>query len=187
MPRINLLPVKAAQRQVTARNEMLAMAIIVAASFAGVVYWYQDVESEIDNLQGRLQNLTHDIGRLTTEAKKVEEMQEKEKLVKQKLDVIQALVASKIGPAKMLDDIATILTHESKRVWLTRLEQEGQALTLTGGAMDHEDVSELQLALQRRATFRDVKLKRVTTARTGKGEAPHLIWELSCQALFQSG
>ena len=94
-------------------------------------------------------------------------------------------MASKTGPARMLSEIATIVTNEAKRVWLTKLKQKGgNELVLSGGAMDHEDISEFQLALERREMFANVQLKKITT-QNKKGTVPYLTWELVCKTSFK--
>lgn len=185
MIRINLLPIKAVQRQASARNEMFAMAGLVVLTLAALYLWYSRVESEIEELRVRTSQIDTDIARLNEEVKQVEVLQRNEKTVTQKLKVINQLMANKVGPARMLDEIATIMTHESKRVWLTKLSQKDNQLTLVGGAMDHEDVSEFQLALERRDTFVEVKLKRVTSEAPKKGGPPYLTWELTCTTVFK--
>jgi type IV pilus assembly protein PilN len=192
MPRINLIPLKAARRQVTARNEMFAMAGMVGATLVGLVFWYTSVDGDLDAAKSRLSAIDADIIQLTEEVKQVESLQAKEKKVKKKLEVIRSLIANRSGPARMMDELANILTNESKRVWLTRMQQkEGGAILLEGGAMDHEDISEFQLALERREQFGPVTLKKVTMKKPQKGkttdEPAHLIWELSTSWVATTG
>ena len=90
------------------------------------------------------------------------------------------------GQARLLHEVATIMTHEAKRVWLVSLNHDEKGtVTLTGGALDHEDISEFQLALERREEFGKVVLKRVTTAKTNKDTPPHLTWELTAVWTFK--
>ena len=184
MIRINLLPIKAAQRQVSARNEMFAMVGLIVVTLAGLYAWYSSVEDEIGELRSKSTLIDSDIAKLSEEVKQVESLQRNEKKVTQKLQVINKLLAAKVGPARMLDEIATIMTNESKRVWLTKLAQTGDELALSGGAMDHEDISEFQLALERRDTFLNVRLKRVTTEAAKGDSLSHLSWELTCTTSF---
>jgi type IV pilus assembly protein PilN len=185
MPRINLLPIKAARRQVTARNEMFAMMALIGVSGAGIYFWYSSVEDDLTAMRARISAVDTDIGQLTQEVKKVEELKKKEEKVKRKLQVIRQLITNRTGPARMLDELATIMTSEAKRVWLTKLEQKDNVLTLQGGAMDHEDISEFQMALQRRDAFTRIKLKKVKTEDADKDTAAHLTWELECTAVFK--
>lgn len=181
MPRINLLPIKAAKQQISARNELFTMVGLVVAALVVLFFWYTSVESEISDLRARLQGINTDIQQLTQEVKKVESLQDKEKTVKKKLGIIKKLVADRAGPARMLNEVAVIMTNEAKRVWLVSLNHKDTGeVVMSGGAIDHEDISELQLALERRDEFSNVVLKHVTTTKTTKkDEVPHLLWELS--------
>lgn len=180
MPRINLLPIKAAQRQVSARNELFAMAALVAATVVVLFLWYTSVESEVAELQERLHAIDRDIKVLTDEVKQVESLKVKEETVQQKLALINGLMAGRTGPAKMLYDLANILTELRQRVWLSRLQhKETGELTLQGFAVDHEDISEFQLALERKGAIKKIVLKQVNSVPAKPPVPEHLSWEIS--------
>ncbi len=178
MPRVNLLPVRAARRRDTAKNEMFAAMGIVVLVLLGLYLWYGSIESDIEDMKQRTDQITRDIEQLTQDVGKVKGFQEKQKNVDQKLKVIGKLIAKKVGPAHMLDELATILTNESKRVWLTRFDEKKGMLTLEGKAIGHEDVSEFQIALTRAQYFSKVKLESVKVST--KGGRSSVDWKITC-------
>lgn len=185
MLRINLLPTKANKKQATAKNELY----LVMASFLVLLlglyaaYWYQG--REVDALDGRIATATAEVAALKKDVVRVEEFKKKAATLEQKIGVIEKLKKQKVGPAHMLDDLATILTDEPK-VWLTRIAEKDGLMTLEGEAMEHSNISDFQLALQRRSKFfRDIRLELVETkARDGVNI---LSWRITCQADYAAG
>ena len=194
MPRINLLPIKAARRLDSARNELLVVVALVLTTVVGLVAWYFSVEAEVTEAEQNLTQVQAEIERLGKEVEKVESLRGKEKKAQTKIGVIDQLIAAKTGPVRVLDELATILTHESKRVWLVKLNYRDGVLEMQGGAMDHEDISEFQLALERRGMFSNVRLGKISTAGDDRGpkgpkdiKVKHLRWQLSCNATYKAG
>lgn len=185
MIRINLLPIKAAQKRVGAKNELLAMAVALLATVAGLYIWHLVTTVHISSLEERVADVKGQIADLKRDVVRIEQFKSQMKVLEQKIDVIKQLESQRVGPARMLDDLAGILT-EQKKVWLTQMEEKGGVLTIEGGAMEHENVSDFQLALQRRSTlFRNIKLQLVTQAK--EGSVTFLRWKLTCTASYSAG
>lgn len=182
MPRINLLPVKAARRREQVRNEMVAVGGVIALTIVGLFSWFTAGRARIGAQQDALRTLEVDIENLAQEVKKVEDLKAKEQKVQQKLSVIAALNANRTGPVRMMDELSLIVTQEAKRVWLRTFEHRDAKLMLGGSAMDHEDISEFQIALERRAQFKNIKLGNI--ARATEGEIEYLTWTLECETSF---
>jgi type IV pilus assembly protein PilN len=185
MLRINLLPRKASKKQTTAKNELYIVAASIILIILGVylAYWYRG--REVDALDARIATAQQEVESLKKDVVRVEEFKKKTATLEQKLQVIEKLKKQKVGPAHMLDDLATILTEEPK-VWLTKMGERDGVMSLEGEAMEHSNISDFQLALQRRSKFfRDVKLELVET-KTRDG-VNILAWKITCQADYAAG
>ena len=185
MPRINLLPVRAARKVDSARTELLVMGGVLLAVFAGQYYWYASIESELEELEQRTSEIRADIRRLELAAVKVKDFKSKATVLEQKLGVIDVLKKQKTGPTKMLDDLSQIMTR-LRRVWLTDMDSKQSEITFKGGAMGHEDISSFTLALQNETPFfKNVRLTSVTSKRDKN--TSYLVWELKCTADYSAG
>lgn len=185
MPRINLLPVRAARQADLARRELGAVAGLLLAVVAGLYAWYLAGEGQIAARQANLDGLHADIARVEKVVAKVEEFKKRAATLERKLEVIEQLKRQKVGPAKMLADLATILTKQHK-VWLTRIEEKDGAMTLRGGAMEQENISEFQLALESQSKFfSGITLTLVSSAK--QGDATFFEWAISCQTHYAAG
>lgn len=185
MPRINLLPVKAARRVGNARNELITFAVVFLVMFAGLYYWYLAVENQYLDMQGNFENLQKEIGNIEKTVARVEDFKKKSQTLERKLDVIDNLKKQKVGPAKMLSDLAEILTKQRK-VWLFSLEEKDGLLLLKGGAMEQENISEFQLALEQQSKFfRNITLNLVNSAK--EAGVNYFQWTISCRANYAAG
>jgi type IV pilus assembly protein PilN len=185
MPRINLLPVKAAKRVGNARNELLIFAGILAFVLVGLYFWYARVQVDISDMQARLDDLKTEIAKIDKTVGQVEDFKKKSSVLEQKLDVIDKLKKQKVGPAKMLADLADIMTKQRK-VWLTNMQEREGVLTLQGGAMEQENISEFQMALEQQSKFfSSITLTLVSSAKDGA--TSYFTWTITCRTNYAAG
>ena len=184
MPRINLLPIKAAKRNESAKRELMAILAAFLILLAGLYAWDDSMEQEIDQVRARIDRVRSKITSLTKDVSRVEEFKAKSETLEKKAQIIEKLKRQKVGPAKMLDDLATIITQE-KRVWLTGITEKTNGLTMAGGAMEHEDISEFQIALEKRSNFfTRIKLDEIRTRTVDN--IRHLEWQITCVPDFSA-
>lgn len=103
---------------------------------------------EADLLQKRLTKLK----KIT---KEVEGLEEKKKLLKEKLLVIAKLKANKHGPVRVLDELNLAMPE---RLWLEKAVERGGLLELKGIALDNPTISLLMYKLENSDYFRNVDL-----------------------------
>lgn len=186
MLRINLLPVKAARKHVTAKQELVAVATFLSVVAVILYMWHQSIAGKVEDMQGRVNEVRGEIKQLKQDVVKVEDFKKKAETLENKIQVIHDLQTKRIGPAKLLDELATILNEEPK-VWLTKFEEgdEGK-LVLEGGAMEHENISDFQLALDRHSTYlKNLKLVLVVVERGDRFRT--LKWRMTCNSNYTSG
>ena len=155
MIRINLLPVRTSKKQEAVRREaLLALAGGAVALFAGLALWGV-TQLQLSGVQADNLALQNEIDKLSTDAKRVDEMEKFEKDLQRKLDVIGDLRAKKAGPVHMLDDMSTAAPD---RLTLTRLTEKGDNLEIEGIAVSNTVISEYLRALDASPYFEAVFL-----------------------------
>ena len=184
MPRINLLPIKAAKRNESAKRELFAMIFAFVILLGGLWAWNDSIDQEILNTRSRIKQVKAKIKDLSKDVSRVEEFKAKSETLEKKAQIIEKLKRQKIGPAKMLDDLATIITQE-KRIWLLNMIENPKGLTLSGGAMEHEDISEFQIGLEKRSNFfTKIKLEKIKTRE--RDDTRYLEWQMTCVPDFSA-
>lgn len=187
--RINLLPIRAAKRQSSAKQELFISAGLVFLTLIGVYLWSGSLDSEIADVQADVNRLNTDLAGLKKDRARVQEFDKKNKVLIGKRNAIRKLQAQRSGPAKLLDDLARVLTQENK-VWLTELKEKNGKMVLKGGAMENVNISDFQLALRNNSPFfkgleKPEALQKVE--RTETGGISHLKWEIQCIADYSAG
>ncbi len=182
---INLLPTKAAKKHESVRQELMAMIVLLIVVLGGLFVWSHKVASELSTASARIAKVNQEISQLKQDVVRIEDFKKNSETLEKKIAVIENLQLRRTGPAQMLDDLATILTDQRK-VWLTRLAEGGGKLTLEGAAMEHENISDFQLALQRRSKFFQAATLGTVHATTNGG-LPVLEWKLTCLTNYTGG
>jgi type IV pilus assembly protein PilN len=178
MTRINLLPIKAGRRLEGARRELALIGSLCVFCVLGLGLWYQATESHINELSTKLASAQQAITKLDEAATQIEAFKQQALVLEAKLKSVETLKRSRSGPARMLADIADIFTRQPQ-VWMTRFNEQDHAVTLQGGAVDQEQVSQLQLALSHDSKFlSNVTLGVVSTLHEGGVE--YVQWSMTC-------
>ena len=183
MLRINLLPTKAAKKHESVRQELLASALLLIVVGVGLYIWSRSMTADLDAMQARITTVQQEIAQLKQDVVRVEDFKKKAEILEQKIAVITKLQQERTGPAHLLDDLATILA-EQKKVWLTKLTEGGGKLTLEGAAMEHESISDFQLALERRSKYFSAPVLGSVRSTDKGGGVPVLEWKLTCNTNY---
>jgi type IV pilus assembly protein PilN len=165
MIRINLLPVKEIEAEVTRRQELLFAGLLLGGMLAvlGGLYWFQT--HKISGLEKDLQDIRQEIIKLNAEIKEVAELQKKVAEFKGKHKVIEELRDKRTGPVQVMESLVSVTPA---RLWLTDFKEFGGHLTLAGMAVDNQTIADFLKALAAQPYFRDVELiESVQTDRQG--------------------
>ena len=152
---INLLPVREERRKAVARHFLLLLAAAVVGSgvvCAGHYWWYRGEVKEAQEAVARVQK---DIDRFGPQLAQVEKFRAAKADIEKKLKVIDELSVARSGPVHLFDEIATSLPD---RMWLTKMQVEGQDLSISGISLDNELVAAFLTALNNSPYFDDVEL-----------------------------
>jgi type IV pilus assembly protein PilN len=180
MIRINLLPVKAAQRRASGVRQLLVAALVLLVSLTGAVAFHIMAERELAEKKAEVARLQADIAKLKSEIGDYEETKrQREDLIRQK-KAIEQLQTQRSGPTFLMRELSDILTKgkgptvdkdayeellrrdpnagfnpnwEPKRAWLISFQEKNRTVTLKGGAKSDEDVAEFLKRLKLSAYF----------------------------------
>lgn len=172
MIRINLLPVRAARRREAVQRHLVMFSVVLVAIISVGLFTYQADARRLSEVRRANNALNGDIEALKKVIGEVDQYKEEERLLAQKLDVIQDLRDKKTGPVRMLDRIATDIPD---KLWLMELEERDQKVTLKGVSINNEVIAtfmsrleesnlftEVYLVSIERETLEDLNLKRFT-------------------------
>jgi len=161
MIRINLIPAAEAERAAGRRRD-IAVGTLVVASAAGLfvlAHLWQQIQITTSKVElGRLQTRMKAIAGPYAD---VTRMEQQKKELREKLTVIGQLEAKKVGPVRILADLAAATPD---KLWLTEFSDLNGTLKLTGLGVDEHTVADFLRRLGTLPFFRKVDLDETSQA-----------------------
>lgn len=178
MPRINLLPAKRLQREEALRQELRIAVLVLVGTLLCLFTHERAQAASIAARQQQLVEVQQVAESYASKMKQIDEFKGALKRLSQKVATIDALRADKSGPSQLLGMFAEVFSNHP-RVWLSRLEQSGSVVRLSGNAMSQEDISRLQMDLSKHTPLlRNVSLELVNAAKSSNDRV--LEWKMVC-------
>jgi type IV pilus assembly protein PilN len=155
MIRVNLLPVKDAERAIGRRQRLsiAALGLCIVLLIMLLPFLYQG--RRLASLDRRIDEVQKQIQQYSAQVKEVHELDRLKQDLKTKLRIIEELDDKRVGPARVLDDLS-LATPEN--LWLISFEEASGATTFTGMALDNETIARFMRRLQDSPYFYSVDL-----------------------------
>jgi len=176
MIKINLLAVRKEKKKVGLRKEFIALifSLILLLAFLFFVTWKMDQEKE--NTLAQIAKTKQDIAYYKSMTAEVTKAKEAQKILQEKLNIINALRKEKSGPVRVLDEISV---GKPEKIQLETLKKEGSKLGIEGFALDDETVANFMTNLRKSKIFKNVDLIVSEQAELSKVKVKKFI--LSCE------
>src|SRR5690606_10271297 len=107
--------------------------------------------SLLSELENQVAIKESQLTKLKDKTKKVESMEQNQKLLIEKLEIIAKLKTRKQGPVRILDDLTKAIPEKA---WLTAVTQKNDFIEVSGVAVDGQTVSDF-IARLRESKFID--------------------------------
>jgi len=155
MIKINLLLARKEKRTVGIKRELMILVASVVLLFVilGAFHWkvYQNREETLALIAKTKNEISH-FKSLTTE---VDRAKEDQRVLQEKLNVINALRKEKASPARILDEISV---QKPDKLQVESLKKDGSRLGIEGVALDDETVANFMTNLRKSKLFKNVDL-----------------------------
>ncbi len=175
MIKINLLPVRAAKKKESARQQVS----ILLASMAGVLVVaagvYLLTVAKISAAKDEVSRSELEIKRLKEKIGEIDNIKKFQAEVKKKLDILNQLRRDKSGPATRLAKLSDAVPD---KLWLTKYGETGGNAALSGVALNEELIADLMRNLQASGEFSNVEL--VVSEQTEIGGVKAKRFDISC-------
>lgn len=175
MIRINLLPVRAAQKKEKLRSQIsiFVLCLILVCIACGSLYVQKTiaintVKDEIADIDQKNKTLTKKIGQ-------VRDFEKKQADLKKKLDILKTLKNGKSGPVHLLDELSAALPD---KLWLTKFSEKNGSINLQGVADNENTVAVFMRNLDASPYYKNIELS--VTEQTKAGETKMQKFTLNC-------
>lgn len=146
MIRINLLPVRVKKKQDQARQLLLGYLATVGALIAVIGYLWISNEMEISSLKGRVDRVKGEVAKYAKFEAALDQIKKKKELVDKKRQIIKDLQMDRDAVVRVLALLSVQVPPE--KVWLEKLLQTGNTMTLDGVALSNEAIVEFMRNLE---------------------------------------
>lgn len=159
MIRINLLPVKQLQAEVTRRREIIVGSVVLGCALLLLLGAHLYQSYQLTQRENELASLRTELKALNAKVKEVADLQVKIKDLRGKQKIIEDLNHKKSGPVLVM---ASLSQATPGSLWLTELREGGGSVTMNGLAADHETLANFIRSLAISKHFTDVELIETT-------------------------
>ncbi len=159
MIRINLLPVKELQAEVTRRREMIIGCSVLGVSLLLLLGTHLFQSYQFTHREKELAALRTELQALNAKVKEIADLQVKIKDLRSKQKIIDDLNSKKSGPVLVM---ASLSQATPASLWLTELRENGGIITMNGLASDNETVATFMKSLAGSKYFTGVELIETT-------------------------
>ena len=156
MIRINLLPVREAQKRAKFFTQMAVALVALGVVLVGCFGLYFFKATQIARKKTEIQAAQTEINHLKKAIGEVANFKNKQKELQGKLDVLSQLKDKKNGPIHLLDDLVTILPA---KLWIESFKESGGRINIEGVGLNEETVATFMKDLESSPYYKDVELK----------------------------
>lgn len=155
---INLMAKKYNRRQQAVIDELRIAGLIFVSILLLCIGFQVVLGSKVSNVETETLRLQQQIKNNNKEVEKVKHLKEEKELLKEKLSAINDLKLKKVGPVRMLDELAI---NCPDKLQLTSLSETDGRVKLAGVAASSPDISKFMSNLENSAFFDEVVLNTI--------------------------
>ncbi len=155
MIKINLLLARKEKKKIGIQKELIILVASIVLLFLILGFFHWKLRQEKEEILARISKTQSEIAHyksLTTEVNKAKEAQ---KILQDKLNVINTLRKEKSSPARVLEELSL---QKPEKIQLESLKKEGAKLGIEGIALDDETVANFMTNLRKSKLFKNVDL-----------------------------
>src|SRR6267143_1517461 len=172
MIHINLLPVRAAKKREFGRQQLVLFVLLLVLAGIGNYFVYNRFESELRSLDKQIDTTRKEIAQL------VKTIKEDKKALEDKLKILDTLKKGRTGPVKVLDELASVVPQ---KVWILEFSEQNGGVSITGQAVNYEDLSTFSKKLKASTHFTNITIKGARQRADGTVD-----WVITCNANYSA-
>jgi len=178
MIKINLLQVRK-EKKIGIRKEIIVLILSLVLLFVGLFLVQWKTNKDKEETLAQISKTKEEITRYKSLTKDLEVAKQTQKILQDKLNVINTLRKQKSGPAKVLDELSI---DKPEKVYFESVKKDGSNLGIEGIALDDETVANFMTNLRKSKLFKKVDLIVSESTELSKIKLKKFI--LSCEIIL---
>jgi type IV pilus assembly protein PilN len=155
MIKINLLPVRAAKKKETLRQQISVAVMSLVLVLIVIGYFHFIIVKSIEEATIKIASTEEELKKTKAQIGEVSKFKEAKKILEDKLGVIESLKKGKVGPVKMLDELSRVTPE---KLWLVSFKEVGRSINIDGMAISEEVIAQFMTELEKSSNFKDIEL-----------------------------
>ena len=169
MIRINLLPFRAARTKENVRRQVTIFCLLVLLIGTGMSGYSMVVGAKVSSYKKKVQKTQAELNTFKKRAREVDAINKKNRVLQQKIDIIEELQVVRKAPVRVLGEMTELLIPE--RMWIQSYVEIGSKVTLKGSALDEITVADFTRKLEDSESFSRANLLVLRRGKSKNGVA----------------
>ena len=181
MQNINLLPIEYREKEKFSIRRIMLITFFILLIFASV-YLYYYLELEIEYKESQLKIMKIELTALEKIIKEVKNLEKDKKVVEDRINVIEGLIANQSNLSRILGDFSNSILDE---VWVDNLSiNSNQTFNFTANTFNNYLVAKYMVNLKDDPTFDNIELSFVTKTKIKEEEKDVEIVNFQLSGIF---
>jgi len=155
MIKINLLLARKEKKKGGMRKEFIALILSIVFLLGAFIFIQWGLSKKQENILAQMTQIKAEIAKYKSLTTEVEKRKEEQKILQNRLDIINSLRRDKARAAKVLDELSI---DKPEKLQLESLKKEGPKLGIEGIALDDETIANFMTNLRKSKLFKNVDL-----------------------------
>jgi Tfp pilus assembly protein PilN len=178
MIKINLLLARKEKRKAALGKELIVLIVSVVLLLGILVFAQWEMNKRKEDTLAQIAKTKNDIAYYKSLTTEVEKKKEEQRMLQNRLEIINSLRREKATPARVLDELSI---GKPERLQLDSLKKEGAKLGMEGIAIDDETIVNFMTSLRKSKLFKNVDL--VVSEQTEQSKMKFKKFILSCEII----
>lgn len=155
MIRINLLPVRAARKKESVRQQLSVAGLLLVLVLVIVVAAYLVLLGNISGTKNEISRSEQELAQLKVKIGQINNIKKLEEEVRKKLEVLNQLRHAKTGPVTRLMTLSDVIPE---KLWLSKYSENGADVSISGYAINEDLIADFIRSLEKSPDFVGVEL-----------------------------
>ncbi len=181
MIKINLLPFRTARKKENVRRQSSILFFSLFLVFILLVYFNIKLSGQVKEIKSKVETAKSETEKYEKINKEITEIKGKLEILNTKMDVIKTLESNRYEPVRLMAAMTNLVVP--KRMWFVSFDEKGNAVNISGVAIDNQTVADFMTRLESSKLFETVDLK---TLKQNVDKLKTLKQNVDKQAIFKS-
>ena len=203
MIRVNLLPYRQQRKRSAGKAQLAVFAAVLGLEVLTIGALWLLASSELETQQNRVAQYEADVKKAKAEVKDAKQLEAQKEQLQKQLAVLDRLEAQRSGPVRVLDEFQAMMSPprneedrfeqlqknwnvdwDPRRLWIETLKEKDGGFSMTGSAVNADDVAEFLQRLSTAEFFDKVQLDFVQADNVKSGGTQTVSFSLKGKIIY---